>query len=429
MKVNSKNIIRAFSILAICLALLIYGIRRFGLLTHSDSETANSTTYPAVDETSSIEALKSLPYMVWAPIEEKDLAKTGVTKYDSTLSYKGINLYHTENKTGGYFFDMNGNILHTFIDKTMGAFEGVINEKPTWLLIEPYSRDYFIVLIKRIALMMIDWDSNIKWVVRGVFHHDFAVADNGDIYVLTYKDMIVPQFSRTEKIKNNWLVILTKDGKIKKEISFSKMLFQNKELFEIAMNIKEKRNDGGKAAWDVFHANTLEIINRDIFAGDKKLFKKGDVLFCLRHQDIVGVIDIETEKIIWHWGTYDLDFPHQPSLLENGNLLIFDNGYHRNYSRVIELNPVTKKIERSFQGNPPESFYTATRGSAQRLPNGNTLITESDKGHVFEITKDGKVVWEFFNPEVLEEEKKRATIYRMMRIIDPEKYPRLKKSK
>ncbi len=34
----------------------------------------------------------------------------------------------------------------------------------------------------------------------------------------------------------------------------------------------------------------------------------------------------------------------------------------------------------------------------QRLPNGNTLITESSGGRIFEVTRDGEIVWEFFNP-------------------------------
>jgi hypothetical protein len=32
------------------------------------------------------------------------------------------------------------------------------------------------------------------------------------------------------------------------------------------------------------------------------------------------------------------------------------------------------------------------------LPNGNTLITESDGGRLFEVTADGQIVWEFVNP-------------------------------
>ena len=60
------------------------------------------------------------------------------------------------------------------------------------------------------------------------------------------------------------------------------------------------------------------------------------------------------------------------------------------------------------------------------MPNGNTLITESDSGHVFEVTKDGSIVWEFYNPEVNIKAKKRTAIYRMMRIMNPEDFPLLR---
>ena len=36
----------------------------------------------------------------------------------------------------------------------------------------------------------------------------------------------------------------------------------------------------------------------------------------------------------------------------------------------------------------------------QRLPNGNTLITESDRGYVFEVTPEQETVWRFANPDI-----------------------------
>ena len=50
-------------------------------------------------------------------------------------------------------------------------------------------------------------------------------------------------------------------------------------------------------------------------------------------------------------------------------------------------------------------------------------VYKTDKGHVFEVTRDGEIVWEFFNPDVtaIGEENKRAAIYRMMRIELPVK--------
>ena len=61
-----------------------------------------------------------------------------------------------------------------------------------------------------------------------------------------------------------------------------------------------------------------------------------------------------------------------------------------------------------------EGFFSKTRGSAQRLPGGNTLVSESDTGHVFEVTPDGDVVWRFANPDV-DEGGVRAAVWRMTR--------------
>jgi hypothetical protein len=36
--------------------------------------------------------------------------------------------------------------------------------------------------------------------------------------------------------------------------------------------------------------------------------------------------------------------------------------------------------------------------NAQRLLNGNTLITESSFGRFFEVTREGAIVWEYVTP-------------------------------
>jgi hypothetical protein len=63
------------------------------------------------------------------------------------------------------------------------------------------------------------------------------------------------------------------------------------------------------------------------------------------------------------------------------------------YSRAIEVNPATNEIVWKYQDKPTWSFF-----NAQRLPNGNTLITESSFGRMFEVTKEGEIVWEYVNP-------------------------------
>jgi hypothetical protein len=117
-----------------------------------------------------------------------------------------------------------------------------------------------------------------------------------------------------------------------------------------------------------------------------------------------------------------------------GNILLFDNGGQagygalihgledadgekmghwpnkfRNFSRVLEINPLTKQVEWEYtQPKPTQDlnkdgfcrgnerrFYSNVMSGCQRLPNGNTLITEADTGRLFEVTCKGEVVWEF----------------------------------
>ena len=171
------------------------------------------------------------------------------------------------------------------------------------------------------------------------------------------------------------------------------------------------------------HTNTVEIMDRDISG----FCKKGDWLISIRNFDLVAVLDAKKRQLIWSWGPRELSRQHHPTLLDNGNVLIFDNGYAgRKFSRVIELNPLTKKIVWEYKSDPPEKFFSGTRGSNQRLPNGNVLISNSDSGHVFEVTREGEVVWEFYNPDVNMEDKTRAAIYRFMRITDPRMHKLIK---
>ena len=168
--------------------------------------------------------------------------------------------------------------------------------------------------------------------------------------------------------------------------------------------------------FDILHTNSIEIINRDIHG----FCKKGDWLISIHRIDFVGILDVEKDEFTWNWGPGDLDGQHNPTVLDNGNMLIFDNGFkHRDFSRVVELNPLNKKIEWHYKSDPPRKFFSDTRGSCQRLPNGNTLIAESNKGHVFEITKDGNLVWEFYTC-VRSRDQKRAAIYRIERVVDSE---------
>ena len=43
---------------------------------------------------------------------------------------------------------------------------------------------------------------------------------------------------------------------------------------------------------------------------------------------------------------------------DESKLLIYDNGNNRSFTRIVELNPLTKIIEWEYKSDPPEIFYS-----------------------------------------------------------------------
>jgi hypothetical protein len=397
-----------------------------------------------IELTPSGEVLKSLPYPTWVPDlawvpAEDTIQKSGVILYDKKLSFQGLNLYNSRDLTTAYLMDMSGNIVHSWTSR--------IGEHDGWHHIELLKNNDLLAIVKDKTLVKLNSSSKVKFNVAGRFHHDVAIAENQDIYTLVRKDDLVFHCGLPLPILNECIVIVSPQGKIKREIRLYKIVNKkfhfglsasSKKMLSIygyILNVKNykeiltRRQRGHfifdeDSPFDIFHANSIEIIDRNIDG----LCKKGDLLISIRQLNLIAVLDIKKEEIIWSWGPGKLLRQHHPTLLENGNILVFNNRSFtkRRYSRVVELNPLTRLIVWEYKSHPPQRFFSPSRGGSQRLPNGNTLITNSDSGQVFEVTRDGEVVWEFYNPRIKEKSKKRAVIYRMMRIVDPENYPWLR---
>jgi hypothetical protein len=71
-------------------------------------------------------------------------------------------------------------------------------------------------------------------------------------------------------------------------------------------------------------------------------------------------------------------------------------------SRVIEIEPIEKTIVWEYSarasGQADWQFYSPFISSAERLPNGNTLIDEGINGRFFQVTREGDIVWEYISP-------------------------------
>lgn len=136
----------------------------------------------------------------------------------------------------------------------------------------------------------------------------------------------------------------------------------------------------------------------------------------------IYVIDRKTKKMEWRYGNpaaygqgkapagytdngdQVLFGPHDVRWLPNGNISIFNNGTYRpstNYSSAMEIKPKgynEGEIVWEYRTKDPNSFSSDYQSAAQKLENGNWLITSTNNGHVFEVTPDKEVVWEFISP-------------------------------
>ena len=89
---------------------------------------------------------------------------------------------------------------------------------------------------------------------------------------------------------------------------------------------------------------------------------------------------------------------HDATLLDDGTLLVFDNRDRDAGSRAVALEPDTREVRWQYPAAGGAPLFSERFGTAQRLANGNTLITFSELGSALEVTPDHRVVWRFDSP-------------------------------
>ncbi|MFH1404160.1 MAG: arylsulfotransferase family protein [Candidatus Altiarchaeota archaeon] len=355
--------------------------------------------------------LKSLGYVDHVE-EEQSPVNTGVTLYNPYLSVKGLNLFTPFMTSEAYLMDMGGEVVHSWSRDNIGVWEHVMLDGDGNLLAVPAPGE-----LKN--LMKLDSDSTPIWVKNGPYHHDVWASGGGRVYALSFK--VIRNMSVAEGFGNLTDPYLM-DKRIDAGIDVIEVFDNNGSLVDTISlmeplagyvpesKLREYVDLEVEDFVDVFHINTVEVLDRDIGVAGK-----GDIMVCSLLINMVAILDAETKEVLWSWGPGIIDSPHKPTLTEEGNILVFDNGARRNYSRVLEVDPADKSIVWEYARDPKNLFFSRTRGSAQPLPGGNVLISETNKGHVFEVTRDGEVVWEYWSP-FFNDAGERRLIYRMTRI-------------
>lgn len=303
---------------------------------------------------------------------------------------------------------------------------------------------------------LVDDDGDKRWIARQ--HHDYqregnpvgyyvpgmeAKTESGNTLILCHEDVYNKKISE-HRLLDDVFIEVDWEGNIVWEWHVSQH-FNELGFSEIAKNVLARNpniheNGGGQSDW--MHINSMSVLgpNKWYDAGDER-FNPENIIWDAREANIMAIISKKTGKIVWKIGP---DFTESKELRiigqiigqhhchmipkglpGEGNILLFDNGGWagygmpsrcsrdggkadlRDHSRVLEIDPTTLEVVWEFSGRTfggmmgivaDSKFYSPLISSAQRLPNGNTLICEGCYMRMFEVTPDKEVVWEFIAP-------------------------------
>jgi hypothetical protein len=390
---------------------------------------------------------------------------TGTTIYDPSRCWNGYTIFQAK-ELGALLIDMNGTEvklwkgLHGLPNKMLpgGCVLGASGERNTL-----YGMQDFLDVVQ------VDWEGKVtwrfnkyeyiedpgeepQWMAR--HHHDFQREGNpvgyyvpgmdplttdGNTLVLCHKNVCNPDISDRLLLDDSFIEV-DWAGEIVWEWVLSEH-FHEFDWTEEARNILFRNPNVRNCGGDWMHINSMSALgpNKWFDAGDVR-FHPENIIWSARETNIIAITDKKSGKIVWKMGP---DYNTSPALQSlgwiigvhhahliprglpgEGNLLVFDNGGWagygapnpgaptgnknalRDYSRVLEIDPLTLKIV--WQYTPAEAgyrmpmdanrFYSPFVSSAQRLPNGNTLITEGSGGRLIEVTTDYRIVWEYISP-------------------------------
>jgi len=230
-------------------------------------------------------------------------------------------------------------------------------------------------------------------------YHDIQLLENGGYLLQAYDSISVNMSEIISGGNTNAMVILL----IIQEFDSNKNLIFEWNAWE-HLNIADYENldlTNNRIVW--MHGNSIHI---DL---------DSNILVSNRRSSEVIKIDRNNGDVIWYFGGPNNEFTitndpyngfsrqHDVRRIENGNILLFDNGndHDPSISRAVEyeLDESEKTADLVWDFSHPEGYVGLAMGSVQRLPNNNTLINwgrllmqgavitevDYDKNIVFEI--------------------------------------------
>jgi len=232
--------------------------------------------------------------------------------------------------------------------------------------------------------------------------HDIQFLANGGYLLQTYDSIYVDMSQIDPGGNTNALIIIL----IIQEFDSNKNLIFEWNAWE-HLNIADYHNlnlTSNRIVW--MHGNSIHV---DV---------DSNILVSNRRSSEVIKIDRNNGDVIWYFGGPNNEFSitndpyngfsrqHDVRRIENGNILLFDNGngHDPSISRAVEyeIDESEKTANLVWDFSHPEGYLGLAMGSVQRLPNNNTLINWGSlfvQGAVItEVDYDNNIVLEIQYP-------------------------------
>jgi len=278
----------------------------------------------------------------------------------------------------------------------------------------------------------------------------------GKILILSHK-FTHNQYITDKELYDDYIVEVDKDGKVIWDWVASEHYHEMEFPAEFQKTMYKyptysmTRTPGRKGA-DWIHVNAATYLGPNKwYAEDPKkyaVFNPENIIISCRQTNTSFIIDKASKKVVWQvgplfyrdsvWEFGGESYPgalyklgqiigqHHTHMIPKGlpgegNILVYDNGGYagygprnpgapegwsdarRDYSRILEFDPRTLKLvwehsAKTMGLRNKYQFYSDYVSSAQRLPNGNTFITNGAVGQFQEVTPEHEIVWEYISP-------------------------------
>jgi hypothetical protein len=371
---------------------------------------AESRDLPAPEE-ARMQELRALGYLQGS---EPAPARTGVTRYVREAAQPGWNLAVSGHAPEAELFDMQGRVAHRWHRSFDEVWPGRSPIEGTrfhlyWRRAKLLPGGDLLAIFDGLGLVRLDRDSNVVWAWDGAAHHDLCVTGDGAIYVLSRRPRRIRGLDGPAWIAEDFVTILDMQGRVRNAISIYDAVARSPWSSWLSQTLPRG---------DIFHTNTLEVLDGRL-AGLSPAWAAGNVLLSLHGIHALAVLDLREGRLVaglrgsWR-------YQHEPSTLASGRILLFDNLGRLDRSRVLEIDPQSGDVLWSYETAEPGDFFSHCCGAAARLANGNTLVTESEKGRAFELDPDGRIVWDYWNPHSVPDpdggEPRIATLFDVVRL-------------